>query len=372
MISAYDLLVIAQLPHVGPGRLRQLVSHFGSTSDAVRATAREISSVPGYTRRLSVEIARALKGPSMPAYRQYAERQLSRLNKLNGTIVTYWDPSYPELLRKIYDPPPFYFQLGEYREEDNSSIAVVGTRSPSEYGIRITEQFTREFARLGITVVSGLARGVDTAAHTTALRSGGRTIAVTGSGLDVVYPPENRNLTGRIRHHGAVITEYDMGAKPDAANFPRRNRIISGISLGTVVVETDLRGGAMITASMALDQNREVFAVPGSVATRSSRGCHALIREGRAKLVESVDDVLEELSPRLRPPAGSPHQPGRAAREVSLFEKNIYDQLTDEPTHIDRIAELSKTLPEDALVSLLSLEFKGLIRQLPGKRFARA
>lgn len=319
MVSAFDLLVISQLPRLGPSRLRLLVSHFGTTAGVLRASARDIAAIPGFSRRLSAELSHALKSPSASRYQHYAERQLSELNKINGTIVTYWDNAYPDLLRKIYDPPPFYFQLGQYRDEDKYSIAVVGTRSPSLYGTLITEQFTREFTRLGITVVSGLARGVDTVAHSTALRYGGRTLAVTGSGLDVIYPPENRTLYHTIRYQGAVMSEYEMGAKPDAANFPRRNRIISGLSLGTVVVETNLNGGAMITANMALDQNREVFAVPGDVTSKQSRGCHALIKEGRAKLVETVDDVIAELSTCLRPLVHPSHPEKEDPTDLTLF-----------------------------------------------------
>jgi DNA processing protein len=371
MISVFDLLVISQIPHVGPGRMRLLVSHFGSTCDVLRASAKDIAAIPGFNRRLSAEIVHSIKRSGGSAHHEYAERQLSRLNKINGAIVTYWDQSYPEPLKKIYDPPPFYFQLGEYREEDKYSIALVGTRSPSEYGISVTEQFTRELTRLGITVVSGLARGIDTAAHSAVIHHGGRTIAVTGSGLDVVYPPENRILYQQIVRQGAIVTEYEMGAKPDAVNFPRRNRIISGLSLGTIVVETDLNGGAMITATTALDQNREVFAVPGNIGSKRSRGCHALIKEGRAKLAESVDDILAELSTRLRPLLKSSGKEQPRLPDLTLFEKNIYDQLADDPTHIDRIADMANTPTADALVSLLGLEFKGLVRQFPGKRFAR-
>lgn len=371
MISVFDLLAISQIPHIGPGRLRTLVSHFGGTIGLLRASAKEISVVPGFNRSLASQLAHAMKRIGRSPYNHYAERQLSKLNTINGTIVTYWDPAYPEPLKKIYDPPPFYFQLGEYREDDKYSIALVGTRSPSEYGIAVTEQFTRELIRLGITVVSGLARGIDTTAHLTAVHQGGRTIAVTGSGLDVIYPPENKTLYQQVTRHGAIITEYEMGAKPDAGNFPRRNRIISGLSLGTIVVETDLSGGAMITATTALDQNREVFAVPGCVTSKRSRGCHALIKDGRAKLAECIDDVLAELSHRLRPLLKSTVRGERRSPDMTLFERTIYDYLTDDPLHIDQIADRTNTSIADLLVSLLGLEFKGLVKQFPGKRFAR-
>jgi DNA processing protein len=260
--------------------------------------------------------------------------------------------------------------LGHFTSNDKNSIAIVGTRHPSLYGQTTTEIFVRELAELGLTVVSGLARGIDTQAHQTALKSKGRTIAVIGSGLDVPYPPENRKLLEAIAEQGAVVSEFPMGAKPDATNFPRRNRIISGLSLGTVIVESGEDGGAMITASTALDQNREVFAVPGNITEKRSAGANKLIREGRAKLVQRVQDILEELGPQMRhllkkeraidPPV-----------ELTLFERNVLNILGDQPVQIDTISELAETSTADALVNLLSLEFKGLVRQLPGKMFVR-
>ncbi|MGH2567735.1 MAG: DNA-processing protein DprA, partial [Bacteroidota bacterium] len=247
--------------------------------------------------------------------------------------------------------------------------AVVGTRHPSAYGQQVAEQFSAELSKLGITTVSGLARGVDTIVHTSTLKAGGRTIAVIGSGLDVPYPPENKKLLEKIAEEGAVVSEFQMGAKPDAPNFPRRNRIISGLSLGSIIIESAEDGGAMITASTALDQDREVFAVPGNIGEKRSRGPHKLIRERRAKLVASIDDVLEEFQLLQRS-----HKRDREAEpkiELTLFEQKIYDVLTAEPTHIDAIAELANVSPTDALVNLLSLEFKGLVRQLPGKYFTK-
>ncbi|MBI4811165.1 MAG: DNA-protecting protein DprA [Ignavibacteriales bacterium] len=287
-------------------------------------------------------------------------------------VLTFWDNQYPELLKRIYDPPSYLFVDGDVIDTDKYSIAIVGTRTPSEYGTMMTEKLTQEFTKLGLTIVSGLARGIDTIAHSTVLKSNGRTLAVIGSGLDVIYPPENKSMSRKISSHGAVITEYAMETKPDAVNFPRRNRIISGVSLGTLVIETDVDGGAMITANTALDQNREVFALPGSVSSKRSRGCHALIKEGRAKLVESVDDILAELSFKLKPILKkSPRTESKPPPDVTIFEKSILDALSDTPSHIDVITELTKLSISDVLVNLLSLEFKGLIKQLPGKMFVK-
>lgn len=372
MCSVIDLLILSQIPSIGANRLRSLVSHFGDPVLVSSASAKEISTIEGFSRKLASTVTHFFRSNDSAKAKLYAERQLSRLNKAEGNILTFWDERYPDLLKKIYDPPPLLFIQGTIEKEDTYAIGIVGTRSPSDYGISVAEKFSQEFAKLGITVVSGLARGIDTVVHAATLKQGGRTIAVIGSGLDVVYPPENKILSEKISAHGAVISEYEMGAKPDAVNFPKRNRLISGLTLGTLVIETDCNGGAMITANTALDQNREVFAVPGLVTSRRSRGSHALIKEGKAKLVENVDDILVELSSKLHPLLKSvlkkEHKP---PVEVSLFEKNIYEVLTEAPLHIDVIARQSNASISDTLVNLLSLEFKGLIRQLPGKMFVR-
>jgi DNA processing protein len=371
MVPVFDLLVLSQIPAVGSNRLRGLVARFGSPDSAMNAPAREIALVDGFSKKLATSVAHFRKSSSYDNACSWASRQLSRLNRAGGRIVSCWDEAYPELLRRIYDPPAFFFIKGTLTDNDRYSIAVVGTRNPSEYGLSLAGRFSHEFARLGITVISGLARGIDTEAHTSALKGGGRSIAVIGSGLDVIYPGENRPLADRCSGNGCIISECEMGAKPDAVNFPRRNRIVSGLSLGTLVIETDINGGAMITANSALDQNREVFAVPGAVTSRRSRGCHALIREGRAKLVESIDDILTELGPRLRPLLKGPGDERKPPAELSLFERQVYDALPCDPCHIDALASRAGLSTSDVLVNLLSLEFKGLVRQLPGKMFQK-
>jgi DNA processing protein len=369
MFSVTDLLVLSRIPNIGTRRLRALVDAFGTPTAARNATPSELVRVDGFSRRLATEVAHFLRSDSARDADRFAAEQLSRLNRSGGTILTFWDPGFPDLLKRIYDPPAYLYVRGDCGSDDACRIAIVGTRSPTAYGVLMTERLCREFVQLNVTVVSGLARGIDTAAHSAVVKNGGRTVAVIGSGLDVMYPPENRALAGRIAARGAVVSEYDMGAKPDAMNFPRRNRIISGLSLGTIVVETDTEGGAMITAHAALDQNREVFAVPGPATSRGSRGCHALIKEGKAKLVEDVADIVAELAPELRPslPASPPvSEPG-----MNLFERKMYDGITGSPAHIDALAGQAGLSVGDALVTLLSLECKGLIRQLPGKLFVR-
>jgi DNA processing protein len=372
VISPFDVLTLSQIPNIGAYRLRTLISHFGETNNIFSATANEFAYVEGFTRKVAISASHFLRSDALTRAQRFAEEQLGRAGRAGCRVVSYWDDVYPEQLKRIYDPPAFYFMLGELLKQDSSAIAIVGTRMPSDYGTVVAEKFGQEFARLGITVVSGLARGVDTVAHSAALRSGGRTIAVIGSGIDVIYPPENKGLSARIATSGAVLSEYSMSAKPDAVNFPKRNRIISGLSLGTLVIETDINGGAMITAAMALDQNREVFAVPAGILARRGRGCNTLIRDGKAKLVESIEDITAELAQKLAPPVTRGATSTLAQpQELSLFEKHIYDVCSETPLHIDLLAERVQLAMPDVLVNLLSLEFKGLVKQLPGKVFVR-
>jgi len=364
MFKVRDLLHLSSVPRIGPHKIRTLVSHFGDPSAVLRATPRELVRVPGIERKLASNIVHHKGGE------RFADDQLRRLNRAGGRILTIWDTEYPELLKKTYDPPAVLYVLGHFTSSDKNAIALVGTRRPSAYGQTVGETFSRALSELGLTVVSGLARGIDTIAHSTTLQAGGRTIAVIGSGLDVPYPPENRKLLDSIAQNGAVVSEFPMGAKPDATNFPRRNRIISGLSVGTVIIESGEDGGAMITASTALDQNREVFAIPGNITEKRSFGPNKLVREGRAKLVQRVEDILEELGPQMRHLLRN-ERATEPLVELTLFEKNVLNVLTDQPLQIDTIAELAATSTADALVNLLSLEFKNLVRQLPGKMFIR-
>jgi DNA processing protein len=374
LLDVRDLLLLSSIPHIGANRLRALFDHFQSLDAIADATPRDLARVTGIDKKIARVVADFFRNGGPEDGRQFVDHQLSRLNKVDGRILTYWDREYPPPLKKIYDPPPFLFVRGSFDADDSHSIAIVGTRSPSPYGIKIAERFAGDFAALGISVISGLARGIDTIAHTATLKGKGRTIAVIGSGIDVIYPPENNHLFDRIVQNGAVVSEYAMGTKPDAGNFPRRNRIISGIALGTIVVETGVEGGAMITASTALDQNRSVFAVPSPLGQKHPSGTNLLIKSGKAMLLETVDDVLLELHSHFkhflkeREESATAHPP----HELTLFEQQIFDILTDDPLHIDLIAERSGYNTSDALVHLLALEFKGVVRQLRGKMFVRA
>jgi DNA processing protein len=364
MINVRDLLRLSSVPRIGPQKIRALVAHFKTPSDVFRASAHELIAVPGIDKKLASNILHHTTEGT------FADEQLKRLNKQSGRIITLWDKEYPDLLRKIYDPPVFLFILGKFKEADAHSLAVVGTRHPTPYGHTVAESLTRDLAQHSITIVSGLARGVDTIVHSTSLKFGTRTIAVIGSGLDIPYPPENKKLMEHIAEEGAVVTEFPMGTKPDAPNFPRRNRIISGLSLGTIVVESAEDGGALITATTALDQNREVFAVPGNITEKRSNGPNKLIREGRAKLITNVQDIFDELASQLHLSFDQNDNPVHV--DLTPIEQSLFQFLSNEPIHIDVLSEQSEMSTSDALVTLLSLEFKGLVRQLPGKIFIRS
>jgi DNA processing protein len=369
-----SLLILTRIPGVGPQRFKALVGHFGSPKAVLGATHQELIRVEGIEQKTARGIIGFLRGNGLHEARKFADDQVRKLDRIGGYIVSIWDHEYPHLLRRIFDPPPFLFVRGSFEQSDGDAIAMVGTRRPSDYGKRMADRLATGLAGKGITVVSGLARGIDTAAHSAAVRHGGRTVAVIGSGIDVIYPQENAGLAARMIEHGALVSEFEMGAKPDAVNFPKRNRIVSGMTIGTIVVETGPEGGAMITAGMALDQNREVFAVPGAVTEGRPSGAHKLIREGRAMLVESVDDVLSEVEGKLLPGrmGASPHRRA-AAVELSLFERAIYDATkTDEPIHVDMLAQRTGMAVGELLCHLLRLECSDLIRQLPGKYFVRA
>ena len=363
MQNVRDLLRLSSVHRIGPTKIRALLSHFENAAEVLEAPPRELIKVPGIDKKLASNIAHCEEAE------EFADEQLKRLNRIGARIITIWDKEYPELLKKIYDPPALIYVFGKFSPKDRHAIAIVGTRLPTLYGQQVAECFSQDLSRLGITIVSGLARGVDTIAHTAALKCGARTIAVIGSGLDVPYPPENKKLMDQIADLGVVVSEFPMGAKPDATNFPRRNRIISGLSLGTLVVESAEDGGAMITASTALDQDREVFAIPGSIHEKRSNGPNVLIQEGRAKLVKNVDDILSELNLKLDKSATIREEP--TPLQLTMFEQKVFDLLSKDPIHIDDLAEASDNSTSDILVTLLSLEFKGLIKQLPGKMFLR-
>jgi DNA processing protein len=293
--------------------------------------------------------------------------ELERVRAAGVEPIARVDPRYPARLREIDDAPPLIYVRGAWQPEDEWSVAMVGTRRATAYGRQVAAELSRELAINSVTVISGLARGVDTISHTAALDAGGRTIAVLAHGLDQVYPPENRALADRIIEQGALITDYPLGTKPRAEFFPRRNRILSGLSLGTVVVEGDYKSGAMITARLAGEQNRDVFAVPGSIYAPQSRGPLSLIRDG-ARPVLAVDDILEALNLTM---IGSQLDFGRAAPPVNEEEQLLMAALSREPRHVDEIARESGLAAGKVSATLALLELKGLVRDLGGMQFVR-
>ena len=295
MSCLIELLCLASVPRLGSVRIQRLVKALGSPGAVLRSSPERLVRTCGIEPSLAAAITRQRAASG-------ARDQIRRAARCGARIITLWDSGYPERLKTVADAPLLLYVMGTMPERDRLALAVVGTRSPSPYGVWASEFLSRELARRNITVVSGLARGIDTVAHRSSLEAGGTTVAVLGSGLDVPYPRENAALASAIARSGAVVSEFPMGTRPCPQNFPRRNRIISGLSLGCIVVESGVRGGAMITASYASKQNRALFAVPGSIAVLSSAGPHALIRDGRAKLVSSVDDVLADLRSRAQTP----------------------------------------------------------------------
>ncbi|MCX8105108.1 MAG: DNA-processing protein DprA [Ignavibacterium album] len=360
-----DLFLLLSVERIGPAKIRSLLSKFRNLHNILNASVIDLQEVEGISKELSSRIRKI--SSKKEEVKEFVEKELSTLNKINGRIITVWDEDYPQLLKKIYDPPLLLYVKGKFDDRDDYSIAVVGTRGPTNYGKIQTERIVADLAIQGITIVSGMARGIDSIAHKTALKNNSRTIAVIGSGLDVVYPPENKKLFEEISENGVIITEFPLGTKPDAVNFPKRNRIISGIALGTLVIETGINGGAMQTARLALDQNREVFAVPGNLGVRQSEGTNLLIQRGEAELIISAEDILTELELKLKPVIGK--NIPKPEKDLNMFEEKIYNSLTDEPLHIDKISEITNLSTSDCLVHLLSLEFKGLVKQLPGKVF---
>ena len=352
---------------IGVGRIKNLLAKFHSTEKVLSASVKELMDVEGLSINLAQRIQRINDHRSK--IENIVNQELEKLYKINGSLITLWDSEYPTILRKIYDPPILLYTRGKFLDSDDYSIAVVGTRQPTNYGKIQAEKIVSDLAAQKITIVSGMARGIDSIAHSTALKNESRTIAVLGSGLNVIYPPENKKLYDEISESGVVITEYCLDTKPDAVNFPKRNRIISGLSLGCVIVETGVTGGAMQTAALALDQGREVFAIPGNLGVRQSEGANLLIQRGEAELIRSAEDILIELEIKLKPVIGK--NIPRPDIELNLFEEQILNHLDNEPIQIDTLAQKTNLSTSDCLVYLLSLEFKGVVRQLPGKMFMR-
>lgn len=339
------------IPGIGRVRLAQLENYFSSLEEAWLA-------VPADLKHAGLD-SNSIRAVTSWRPKFSLEAEMEKLDRYGVKVFTWHDPNYPSRLKEIYDYPPLLYVRGSLLPEDEWCLAVVGTRRPTVYGRQVTEEIVADLARSKITIVSGLAKGIDSVAHHSALEAGGRSIAVFACGLDTVYPGENANLARSIIQQGALISEYPLGTRPRADNFPRRNRIMSGLSLGVLVIEAGESSGGLITAHLALEQNREVFAIPGSILSPASRGTNHLIQEG-AKLVRDYTDILEELN--LTAVA---HQ--MEIKEVipsSDTESLLLKQLRAEPTHIDEVCR-SSGLPISTVSSTLAMmELKGLVKQV--------
>ena len=366
MDSHEALVALNLIENVGPVRVRQLLQHFGDPPAILSASETELTRVKGIGHETAAAIASWEKTIDLGG-------EMKRIEQFGCQILSQQDEAYPALLRQIYDPPVVLYVKGNLLAKDKNSVAMVGSRMTTHYGIEIARKLAYQLGYLGVTVISGGARGIDSAAHQGALSGKGRTIAVLGTGINLIWPPENNQLYERITENGALVTQFPFNRPGDKQSFPIRNRIVAGMSLGTVVVEANLTSGALITANFANEYGRQVFAVPGRIDSPRSKGCHDLIKKG-AKLCEGAEDILSEFE-YLFPPSNkqaSAAQTGQLpALELSENEQRVYDMLAEEECSIDEVIRKSG-LPASAVsVALLSLEMKRIIRQLPGKLFVR-
>ncbi len=342
---------------IGPVKVQALLGYFGDVEAAWHASESELIKL-GIDQRAIGNLLQVRETIDL-------DQELAKVKSKNITLLTWNSPDYPSYLREIDGPPPLLYVVGSLEDIDRWAVAVVGTRRVTKYGRQVTQELVAGLVRNGVTVISGLARGVDAIAHRTALEHGGRTIAVLGSGPDNIYPSEHRDLARQIvRGRGAVVSDYGLGTEPESKNFPPRNRVISGLSLGVVVVEAGERSGALITARFAVEQGREVFAVPGNVNSLASRGTNRLIQQG-AKLVTKVDDVLEELNLSMV----FEHSAVQQALPETEEEAALFEYLTSEPVHVDKLSR-NTGLPSQVVSGTLALlELKGIVRQVGGMNY---
>lgn len=343
-------------------RWLDLLAQMGSAEAILRADRDAILAVEGITPRDWDKIQR-VKTAAHP------EADKAALQQMEAHLLTVQDHSYPPRLREIYDPPPLLYVRGELQQRDEQAVAIVGTRNCSNYGVVQAERLAADLARRGFTIVSGLARGIDAAAHKGALDAGGRSIGVAACGLDVDYPRGHAELKDRLVESGALLSELPLGTRPDRARFPQRNRIVSGLVLGVVVIEAPGKSGALITAGLALEQGREVFAMPGDVTNPRNRGSHRLLKDG-AGLVETAEDVVEGLGILLEAVPAREEGP-QPQVDLSADEAQIIGALSFQPRHVDQVIEDTGLLPAQVTASLVMLEVKGLVRRFPGSMFVR-
>ncbi len=366
MESREALVALNMVEHVGPVRVRQLMEHFGEAPAILRASKQQLLHVRGIGEDTADAIAGWEKSVDLAG-------ELKRIAEFGCHVLTQTDEDYPPSLREIYDPPIVLYVKGRISAKDKNAVAMVGSRQTTHYGLEVARKLAYQLAYVGVTVVSGGARGIDTAAHQGALTAKGRTVAVLGTGINIIFPSENAELFERIAASGAVLTQFPFNRPADKQSFPIRNRIVAGMTLGTVVVEANMTSGALITANFATEYGRQIFAVPGRIDSPRSKGCHELIKKG-AKLCEGAEDILSEfeyLFPASnRPPA--PNETGVLPTiALSENEQKVYDALSREEISIDEVIRHSGLPSSSVSVALLGLEMKRLVKQLPGKMFLR-
>lgn len=358
-----EWLALHLVPGLGNMAFKKLLDHFGDPALVFKASLTDLSQVEGLRRQVAQRIARQ-------EFSIDPSTVLKDLEARGARMLTFSDPAYPGPLREIHDPPMVLYTKGLEIPHKLTLVAIVGSRVATPYGLKTAEFLAQGLARRGLGVVSGMARGIDSAAHWGCLAGRAFSIGVLGTGIDTVYPPSNKKLFDAMVEKGAVITEFPLKTPPEPKNFPIRNRLISGLSRGVIVVEATMKSGSLITASVALEQGREVFAVPGSVHSFKSRGCHFLIKQG-AKLVENADDVLDELGLNYAYAAKKDAYAEPALPPLEENEKRVYDLIGDYPVHIDDLVREGNLEPGAASAVLMRMELKGFIRQLPGKLFVR-
>lgn len=341
---------------IGAVRFKTLLDAFGSAEIAWNASSEALLGA-GLSQKIIESFQRLHKDVSL-------ETVWERIQSAGVQVLTWEDEAYPRHLKEIDQPPPVLYMRGSLLPEDEWAVAIVGTRKVTAYGRQVAEDIATVLAHSGVTIVSGMARGIDSVAHQAALNAGGRTLAVLGSGVDQVYPPENRKLAAQIMEHGALLSDYALGTQPDGVNFPPRNRIISGLSLATVIVEAGETSGALITASFAAEQGRDVFAVPGNITAPQSLGTNRLIRDGAQPLL-SPQDVLEALNLTMV----TEHQVARVALPTDPVEAHLYKLLSQQPMHVDEIRQQAGMPIETVTATLAMMELKGMVRQVGGMNY---
>jgi DNA processing protein len=361
------LVLLNMVGGIGSVRLKKLVEALGEPRLVFESSAHGLLATGALTPLMARSILEAPR-------RWDVVREIEESGRKGFKILTLFDKEYPSILKEIYDPPYVLYIKGDLLPADANAIGMVGSRGASFYGLSCAERFSSRLAGFGLTIVSGMARGIDTVSHRAALNKKGRTIAVLGSGLNNIYPPENEGLFEEIAKNGAVLTQFSLNTKPLAQNFPIRNRIISGLCRGVLVVEASQKSGALITARYALEQGREVFAIPGKLSSPTSFGTNDLIKQG-ARMVTEPEEILEELKANFAlPPVGGQDRPRAKTENFSRFNKkelSIIQNLNDEPKYIDSISEETGLNISDIMVLLMQLELKGVVKQLPGKTFVK-